>query len=196
MSAAETARPRSIAAASAILWVVAVALLAAGAAKIAMYDQFDDSVGEAVQTVFERMPEEGFDDASSPGEQFGSVPMYAAYLASATGFILFGVFFLSTAIAVGRARSESRAVAVVGGGIAIVLCAVPNLIDLGWIIAIGASNQADSLVAERVRAAVPTWTVIADNAAAALLVLGSIAAALLLHRPEAKEYLSPRPDAA
>lgn len=196
MSAAETARPRSIAAASAIMWVVAAALLAAGIAKMALYDDFDRSVGEAVQAVFDRMPEEGFDDASSPGEQFGSVPVYAAYLASATGFILFGVFFLSTAIAVGRARSESGTVAIAGGGVAIVLCAVPNLIDLGWIVAIGTSNRADSLVAERVREAVPTWTVIADNSASTLLVIGAVATAVLLSRPKAKAYLKPRSDAA
>lgn len=196
MNAAEPDRPRSITAASAALGVVALALLAAGLLKIAFYDDFDRSVDEAVQAVFDQMPEEGFADSSSPGEQFGSVPIYAAYLASATGFVLFGALFMSAAIATGRGRPEARTVTVTSGCIAIALCALPNLFDLGWVTAIGTSNQADSLVAERVRDDVPAWSTVTDNSAAILLIVGWTAAFLLLNRPAAEGFLSRRSGAS
>ena len=181
MSENETAtRPRALPGAAAVLWVVTAALAVAAVAKIAMYGQFTQSSADACDAVVALEPPGGWKDASFPCEQLGPMGWYLPYWAAVCGYALFGALFLAAAILASRERQGARALTMVTGIFAVASTGVMGLLNAGWVFAIRGSNDADELVAERVREAVPVWLDLTETTVQIILIVGWVVAVRLL----------------
>jgi hypothetical protein len=193
MSETETVtRPRALVFAAVALWVVTAALAVAAVAKIAMYGQFTRSSADACDAVVALEPPGGWADASFPCEQLGPMGWYLPYWAAACGYVLFGALFLTAAILASRARPGARAFTAVTGIFAVASTGVMGLLNVGWTFAIRSSNDADELVAERVREAVPVWLDVTETTVQIILIVGWILAFRLLFGYGAGAYLRRR----
>jgi hypothetical protein len=186
------ARPRGLGIASGVLWVLTGLLVAAAVVMIAMYGRFQEDSGRACSAVADLEPPGGWSDASFPCEQFGPMAWYLPYWGAVTGCLVFAALFLVAAVLTGRSHPRARGFALWTGIAAVVLLAVPGLLDLGRVFGGSGANQADSLVADRLHETFPAWVETMSTAVQALVVVGVVTVAWLLSRPEVRAFLKRR----
>ncbi|HEX2144224.1 MAG TPA: hypothetical protein VHG10_06940 [Glycomyces sp.] len=186
-----TAKPRALSGASAVLWVVTAALAVAAVVKLAWYPRFAEASSDACDAVAAQAPSAGWSDQSFPCEQFGPMGWYLPYWLGTLFFVVFAVLFLVAAIMAAKGRPGVWAFTLVIGIIA-VAGAVAGLLDLGWSFAIESSNQADALVAERLRDALPVWPSIVESVVELVVIAGTALAVGLLSRLSTNAYLKQR----
>jgi hypothetical protein len=186
------ARPRGLGFASGVLWVLTGLLVAAAAVMIAMYGRFQEDSDRACSQVADLEPPGGWSDASFPCEQLGPMAWYLPYWGAVAGCLVFAALFLVAAVLTGRSHPRARGFALWTGIAAVVLLAVPGLLDLGRVLGSIGANQADSLVADRLHEMFPAWVETMSTVVQALVIVGVAAAVWLLSRPEVRAFLKRR----
>ncbi|GAA2147016.1 hypothetical protein [Glycomyces algeriensis] len=189
---ANAMRPRALGLASAVLWALAAVLAAAAVVKVAMYGRFANVSAEACGDVMDLEPPGGWSDRSFPCEQLGPMGWYLPYWVSLLAYVVFAVLFLVAAILAARTATTARGFTLWTAIVAVALCAVPGLLNLGRRFAEAGANQADTLVAARVFDAFPGWVEAVETVVQVLLVVGAAAAVWLLSRPEVRAALERR----
>jgi hypothetical protein len=173
-------------AASAALWTAAIAMGVAAIGKIALYWSFRRSAFDACDAAVDLEPDGGWSDASFPCEQFAPMGWILPYAIMMTVYAVFTVMFAVAAVKAGRWRPGARPFALVTAILAVVLCVIPGLFDLDWMFAIATANQADTLVAQRIRDDVPGWFAVLEIITLTVVLVASVRAVFLLRHTKSE----------
>jgi hypothetical protein len=168
------------------LWTAAIALGVVAVAKIVLYIPFQESASEACDAVVGLEPDGGWSDSSFPCEQFASLGWILPYWLLTASYVVFTLLFMAAARKVGKAGPGAPTFAMVITILATVFAVVPGVLDLDWLFATATANQADTLVAERIRDDVPGWFAVGELAALVLVFAASLFATILLQRTKPK----------
>lgn len=173
-------RPRSVAAASYILWFLVAALLFTSIAKFALTGDFWRSA-DAARVAVPLVP-----DGSVPNEQgLLLLCLIVIHMLTALSYALFAWCYASAARRLGRGEDEARRFTITGSVFAVIVIGVAALI-LDFMIAV--SDDADELYIDYIREAIPTWFAWTELFAQGLVVAASVLAVALLFTPQATDY--------